>query len=64
MSDIEDFILNGKPLHKQKPNPVSDEEMFWHMHEQGKKRFGSPCSHENVVSGKCVNCLRTVITKI
>jgi hypothetical protein len=28
----------------------------------GKKRFGSPCKHENVKNGICTNCLRKVVT--
>lgn len=27
----------------------------------GSRRFGSECQHENVMHGKCTNCLRTVI---
>ena len=39
----------------------TDRELFELMHEQGKKRFGSPCKHEKVKNGHCVNCLRKVI---
>jgi len=31
--------------------------------KQGKKRFGSPCSHEKVRNGKCLHCFRKVINK-
>lgn len=61
MRNIENFILNGTPLPKSSVKAVSDEELYWHMHEQGKKRFGSECKHVEVVGNKCQRCLRTVI---
>lgn len=30
---------------------------------QGDKRFGSPCNHEVVRRGRCVNCMRKVIKR-
>lgn len=30
---------------------------------QGDKRFGSECKHEVTNQGRCVNCLRRVVTK-
>ena len=29
----------------------------------GDKRFGSECKHEQVVNGRCKQCLRKVVTK-
>jgi hypothetical protein len=31
--------------------------------KQGKKRFGSLCSHKKVKNGKCLHCFRTVVSK-
>jgi hypothetical protein len=28
----------------------------------GDKRFGSPCEHKRTKNGRCVNCLRKVVT--
>ncbi len=42
----------------------SDKELFELTHEQGEKRFGSPCKHEKVKNGHCINCLRRVISRI
>lgn len=61
MNDIENFILCGKPIPKKEAKPVTDEELYWHMHEQGKKRFGAECPHKDKVNGRCTNCLRKVI---
>jgi hypothetical protein len=61
MSDLENFILHGIPVPKKKIQPVSDEELYWYMHEQGKNRFGSECHHETTKNGHCTNCLRKVI---
>lgn len=30
--------------------------------KQGEKRFGSECKHEVTNQGRCVNCLRKVVT--
>ena len=27
----------------------------------GKNRFGTPCTHDRVVNGYCVQCLRNVV---
>jgi hypothetical protein len=31
--------------------------------KEGKRRFGSPCRHENTRNGRCLKCLRPVITR-
>ena len=46
------------------PFNYTDNELYELMHEQGKNRFGSECKHEWVIKGRCVKCLRKVITKI
>ena len=30
---------------------------------QGKLRFGSPCRHTTVKNGRCLRCLRKVVTR-
>ncbi len=30
---------------------------------EGDKRFGSKCEHEKTKRGRCLNCLRKVVTK-
>ena len=47
----------------QDPMNYTQAELYELMHEQGKRRFGSECKHEKVKNGKCLNCLRTVISK-
>jgi hypothetical protein len=42
--------------------PTFDEQYELALRE-GNKRFGSDCKHEQVKNGKCLNCLRKVITK-
>jgi hypothetical protein len=43
-------------------NPTFKEEYALALKE-GKKRFGSSCKHNKVKNGRCVQCLRKVITK-
>lgn len=38
-----------------------ERELYRLVHEQGKRRFGSPCRHTVVVRGICANCLRKVL---
>lgn len=40
----------------------SDKEVLQHIHEEGRKRFGSECKHENVRNNICTHCLRKVIS--
>jgi len=38
------------------------EHMLYHIAlKEGKRRFGSPCRHEEVKNGHCTRCLRKVI---
>jgi len=60
MSDL-DLLIDGKHINKSPSKPVLDEDLYWHMHEQGKKRFGSECRHEVVRNGRCSSCLRKVV---
>ncbi len=60
-SDIENLIVNGTPIPQKTIVTPTQDELYWRMHEQGKKRFGSECRHESVKNGKCSNCLRQVI---
>ena len=46
------------------PFKYTEEELFWLMHEQGKRRFGSLCNHERIRNGHCLNCLRKVVDKL
>jgi hypothetical protein len=62
-SDLENLILHGTPIPERKPEPVSDEQLYWHMHEEGKRRFGSECRHEQTSNGVCIKCLRKVIDR-
>jgi len=47
---------------------ASDEEyeqaLYEITHRRGEERFGSPCDHKQTQGGKCLNCLRTVVTRI
>lgn len=61
LSDLENLILHDIPIPKPKEEMVSDESLYWHMHEQGKKRFGSECKHVQVIGDRCANCLRKVV---
>jgi hypothetical protein len=45
------------------PMRYTNKELYELMHEQGKRRFSSECKHEQVKNGRCLNCLRKVITK-
>lgn len=44
-------------------NPTFDEEYALAL-KIGKKRFGSKCLHEKTCDNICLNCYRTVITRI
>lgn len=39
----------------------TDEDLYWFMHAEGKRRFGSECKHEQVKGGHCVACLRKAV---
>lgn len=54
-------LIDGQSTPKPHSKPVTDEELYWHMHNQGKKRFGSECRHDSVKNGYCSYCLRKVI---
>lgn len=54
-------LIDGQSIPKTHSKPVTEEELYWHMHEQGKKRFGSECRHNATKNGRCTNCLRKVI---
>ena len=43
------------------PFNYTDKELLAYMHEEGNKRFGSECKHENIKNGRCTNCLRVVV---
>lgn len=58
MCDIDNFALPVKPFVKP-----TDKEMYAHMYEQGKRRFGSECQHVVAISGHSQRCLRKVISK-
>ena len=45
------------------PFEYTDKDLYELMDKQGKKRFGSGCKHEKIRNGRCLNCLRKVITK-
>ena len=38
----------------------SEKDLYELMKQQGDKKFGSECKHENIKNGVCVNCLRKV----
>ncbi len=42
---------------------TEDEKRLYELHEEGKRRFGSLCKHSRVKNGRCMNCLRKVITR-
>ena len=46
------------------PNPFdyTEAELYELMLKQGEKRFGSECKHEKVRHGRCLKCLRKVVT--
>ena len=52
---------------KINPFPKSEKEqhnaLLQLAHIIGKRRFGSPCKHEQTRGGYCVTCLRRVIVK-
>lgn len=31
--------------------------------KEGERRFGTPCTHEKTKNGRCLKCLRKVISK-
>jgi hypothetical protein len=62
-TDLENLIFNGLSVRRPASAPLSDEELYWHMHELGKSRFGSECKHEQTKDGYCVVCLRRVIVR-
>jgi len=45
------------------PFQYTETELYEFMLKQGERRFGSECKHERVRNGRCLNCLRRVITK-
>ena len=51
-----------EPKLKIDPFNYTQADLYGYMHEQGKKRFGSECKHEKVKGGRCVQCLRKVVT--
>ena len=46
------------------PFDYTERDLYELMDAQGKKRFGSECKHEHVKNGRCLDCLRKVVTKI
>ncbi len=42
--------------------PTFDEE-YALAKQRGDQRFGSPCPHAKVQNGRCVRCLRHVVSK-
>lgn len=48
----------------QDPFKYTAADLYMLMHEEGKKRFGSECKHEQTKNGVCTNCLRKVVTTI
>jgi hypothetical protein len=54
-------LIKGEPLVHKKFVPPTEEELYWHMHKEGMRRFGSECKHEHKKNGRCTNCLRKVI---
>ena len=60
-------FLEGLPVNQEKqesPFFTSDFNTIYELAErEGNKRFGSACKHKQVKNGKCVQCLRTVVTK-
>ena len=40
----------------------TDNDLYELMCKQGDKRFGRICKHEHTKNGKCLDCLRKVIT--
>lgn len=56
-------LMNGVSLEHTPIKQPTEKEMYEFMHEQGKKRFGSECRHDQTKNGKCLNCFRTVIDK-
>lgn len=63
MSSNIEKIINGENPQHPKPPQYTEEQLYWLMHEEGKKRFGSECRHDEVKDGYCLNCLRKVISK-
>lgn len=47
---------------KEKRELTEAEKEYFLALEIGKKRFGSPCKHEEVENGVCCNCLRKVVS--
>ena len=45
------------------PFKYTDKDLYELMNKKGKIRFGSECRHEQIKSGRCINCLRKVIIK-
>jgi len=44
---------------KMRPSPAEESEEALIM---GARRFGSRCQHERVENGRCLSCLRKVVT--
>jgi hypothetical protein len=45
------------------PFNYTEKDLYELMDKQGKERFGSECKHEHTKNGRCLKCLRRVITK-
>lgn len=42
----------------------SDKDLYELALREGNRRFGSECKHKRVRGGKCLDCLRTVVSRL
>ena len=59
-NNIQRLIDGEAPVHAESP-AYTEEQLYWLMHEEGKRRFATECKHEKVNNGYCTECLRKVI---
>lgn len=55
-------LMNGLPLEQPTPKPITFADEYELARRVGDARFGSECKHEQVRGGRCVECLRKVVT--